>query len=111
VGVGIKLQCEDEVITADGSDMTHIVLNIVDRDGNTAYNAEDLIDVVIEGPAKLLGLENGNLEDTATYSLPYRKAYRGKLLLYISSTSEKGVIKVKVQGENLGFSEISIISK
>jgi len=111
VGVGIKIKCEDEAIIADGSDMTHIVLNIVDQDGNIVHNAEDLIDVVIEGPAKLLGLENGNLEDTTTYSLSYRKAYNGKLLLYISSTSEKGVIKVKVQGENLGFSEISIISK
>lgn len=111
VSAEIKLQCEDEFITADGSDITHIVLNILDFYGNIVHNAHDLIHVAIEGPGKLLGLENGNLEDTTTYSLPYRRAYNGKLLLYISATTEKGVIKVKVQGENLGFSEVSIISK
>ncbi|MBU3201387.1 DUF4982 domain-containing protein [Clostridium estertheticum] len=108
---GIRLQCKDEVIASDGLDMTHIELNIIDLDGNTIHNAQDLIHVSIEGPAKLLGLENGNLEDITTCSLPHRRAYNGKLLVYISSTTEKGIIKIKVQGEKLGLSEISIISK
>ena len=91
--------------------MLNFELNIIDFDGNIVHNAQDLIHISIEGPAKLLGLENGNLDDTTTCSSAYRRVYNGKLLIYISSTTEKGVIKVKAQAENLGFSEIKIISK
>jgi hypothetical protein len=108
---GMKLNCEEEGLAADGLDMAHIVLNIVDFDGNIVHNAQDLVQVAVEGPGKLLGLENGNLEDTTACASFCRRAYHGKLVIYISSTPEKGVIKVKAQGENLGISEINIISK
>lgn len=108
---GIKLHYDEEEIAADGLDMTHIELNIIDFSGNIVHNAQDLIHVSIEGPARILGLENGNLEDTTTCSSHYRRVCNGRLLIYISSTTEKGGIKIKAQGENLGFSEINIISK
>ena len=69
----------------------------------------DLIRVSLEGPGRILGLENGNLEDTTPYGLSYRRAYRGRLLIYIGSSPERGVIKVKAEAEGLSPCQISII--
>ena len=73
---GIKLSSTDKSIAANGLDMTHVILEIIDTDGNPIDNAHDLIRVSLEGPGRILGLENGNLEDTTPYELPYRRAYR-----------------------------------
>lgn len=108
---GIKLYCTGEEIRADGLDMTHVILDIVDSEGNTVYNAQNLIHVSIEGPGEILGLENGNLADVTPYGLSYRRAYNGKLLIYIGSTVEKGIIKVKAKGNQLKTSEVNIICK
>jgi hypothetical protein len=108
---GIKLRSTDKSIAANGLDMTHVILEIIDTDGNPIDNAHDLIRVSLEGPGRILGLENGNLEDTTPYELPYRRAYRGKLLIYIGSSPEKGLIKVRAEAEGLKPYEISIISE
>jgi beta-galactosidase len=108
---GIKLSSTDKSIAANGLDMTHVILEIIDTDGNPIDNAHDLIRVSLEGPGRILGLENGNLEDTTPYELPYRRAYRGKLLIYIGSSPEKGLIKVRAEAEGLKPYEISIISE
>ncbi|HHY81875.1 MAG TPA: glycoside hydrolase family 2 protein [Clostridiales bacterium] len=110
-GVGIELTCNDKEIIADGLDIAHVVLNIVDSDGNQTCHAQDLIHVSIEGPGILLGLENGNLEDTMPYALPYRRAYNGRLLIYIGSTTEKGIIRVRAYADKLRSCQIEIISR
>ena len=106
---GIKLSSMDKSIAANGLDMTHVILEIIDTDGNPIDNAHDLIRVSLEGPGRILGLENGNLEDTTPYGLSYRRAYRGRLLIYIGSSPERGVIKVKAEAEGLSPCQISII--
>jgi len=108
---GIVLTSTDQEIIADGLDMTHVELQIVDSEGNPVDNAQDLIHVSIEGPGELLGLENGNLEDTSPYAQPYRRAHNGKLLIYVASTEEKGTIRVKAETNKLKPSYVDIISK
>ena len=105
---GIVLNTVDEKIRSDGRDITHIILNIVDSDGNIVNNAQDMIFVSIEGPGMLLGLENGNLEDATPYGLSYRRAHHGKLLIYITSTTESGNIKIKAEGKQLKSCQVDI---
>lgn len=108
---GISLTPTDNSIAADGLDMAHVILGIIDSDGNPVDNAHDLIEVSLEGPGRILGLENGNLEDTMPYGLPYRRVHNGKLLIYIASTPEKGIIKVRAGARGLKSCQISIISQ
>ncbi len=108
---GIKLSSTDKKIMADGLDMTHVILEIVDSDGYHVDNAHDLIYVSIEGPGRILGLENGNLEDTTPYNQSYRRAHNGRLLIYVASTPEKGTIRVKAEANRLKSSHVDIISE
>ena len=108
---GIRLSCTHKEIVADGLDMTHVELEIVDSDGNLADNAQDLVHISIEGPGVILGIENGNLEDTAPYAQPFRRAHNGKLLIYVASTPEKGTIKVKAEANRLKPCQVDIVSQ
>lgn len=107
---GLQMYCTDPQITADGLDMAHVIVEIVDGSGQLVSRAEDLIYVSIEGPGQILGLENGNLEDNTPYALRCRRAYNGKLLIYIGSTPESGEIKVKAQARGLKSAEVIISS-
>lgn len=107
---GITLTCLDKTIQADGLDMTHIILHIVDGNGNRAADAQDLIQVTLEGPGTILGLENGNLEDTTPYVLRSRRAHQGRLLIYVASAPESGLIKICAHADKLGKQEVHIIS-
>lgn len=108
--VELRLICAEDVIQADGLDMTHVVLEIIDGDGNRVADAQDLIHVTLEGPGAILGLENGNLEDTTPYPSRSRRAHNGRLLIYVSSAPEPGCIIVRAQTDILGPKEVQITS-
>lgn len=108
--VSIKLNCLDETIKADSYDMTHIEVKAVDIDGNLDYNSNDMIYVSVEGEGKIIGIENGDLEDNTSYSEKYRRLYNGRALIMLSSTDNKGNIKVKVKSDKLKSDEINLIS-
>lgn len=104
----IRLMCTDECLNADGKDITHVIAEITDTDGNLVCAAENEIHVTVEGEGSLLGLESGNLRDTTPYSEHFRRAYNGRLLIYIEAGRKEGNIKVTAKAEGLGTAEITI---
>lgn len=107
----IKLTCADTLISADGSDMTHIIAEIVDSDGNRVSHARNRIRVTVEGEGYLMGLENGDLRDLTPYSENYRNAYKGRLLIYVSSGCKSDLIKVTAESDGLISGEAVIECK
>ncbi|AGI38337.1 beta-galactosidase [Thermoclostridium stercorarium subsp. stercorarium DSM 8532] len=104
----IRLECTDEFLNADGRDITHVIAEITDEEGNRVCTAEKEIYVTVEGEGRLLGLENGDLRDTTPYSERYRKTHNGKLLIYIEAGRTEGSVKVKAAAEGLQAAEIII---
>jgi len=106
--VSIRLTCTDEYLAADGRDITHVIAEITDSEGNPVFTAENEIHVTAEGEGVLLGLENGNLCDTTPYSEHFRRAYKGKLLIYIEAGRKEGYVKITARAEGLKTAEITI---
>lgn len=92
----ILLSADREQIVADGQDLSHIAIKLVDENGVVVPNADQKITVEVGGSGTLLGLDNGDLRrDTFTgNSIP---TYFGKALLTIQSSRSKGSIKVTVK--------------
>lgn len=104
----IKLTCTSETLRADGQDMTHVFATIVDSDGNLVPDAAHMIHINLSGSGKVLGIENGNLEDTMAYNLERRTAYHGKLLIYVGAGCTQGDTVIKAIAEGLKGESISI---
>lgn len=97
----IKATALETTINADGQDMTHIEVLLVDANGDIAVRADNKITVSIAGNATLMGIESGALNDFTSYTESYRHAKNGRLLIYISSTQQKGDITVTLTSAGL----------
>lgn len=108
--VAIKGTPDQETIRADGQDLLHLVIECVDGEGRRVCGAQDKVKIDIEGPGRLLSLENGDLSDPTPCQSPVRRAHRGRLLAYIGSTEEKGLIRIRATAEGLEPAVFFIIS-
>lgn len=104
----IVLTADRERITADEKDVSFLTIQTLDAQGRTVDNAVDYVRVRVEGPGRLLGLDNGDSTDYDSYKSNVRKLFSGKLLAVIASTGQPGEITVRVSGEGLQPASISL---
>ena len=56
----IRLTADRPKIAADGSDLSFVTVDVVDKDGTVVPDAENLVQFKIEGPGKIAGVDNGS---------------------------------------------------
>ncbi|MDR2038549.1 MAG: DUF4982 domain-containing protein [Bacteroidales bacterium] len=76
-------------------DLVHVTVQVVDMNGIPVMISDEEITCVVEGPAKLLGLEASNNSDMGNYRDNKQRAFHGRLLAYIQTTGTEGTVKVK----------------
>lgn len=79
--------------------ISQILITLKDREGHRVYNASSMLHVQMQC-GTLLGLENGDLSDVTEYGVPYRRAYRGQLVIYAQADAA-GKLSFSVSGETL----------
>ena len=104
----ICLKPDKTVMEADGEDVCFITVEMADADGRPVENAVDYVTVHVEGPARLLGMDNGDSTDYDPYKTNRRKLFSGKLLAVIGSTDRAGEIKVTAEGRGVGYASVSL---
>jgi beta-galactosidase len=103
----ILLSADRTQLTADGQDLSHITINMVDAQGVVVPNADQEITVEVVGKGRLLGIDNGDLR-TDSFARNSIDTYFGKALLTVQSSRSKGDIKVIVKTKGLPDEVISI---
>jgi len=97
----LLLMPDKEVLLANGRDVAHIEVRIVDANGVRVEDAQHEVTCAIKGPARLIGMESGDARSHEDYKSNRRKAFRGRLLLYIQSGKESGEVEVSLTAEGL----------
>lgn len=90
-----------------GADLAQIEVTLLDAEGLRAYTDSTLLNVSVEGGI-LLGIENGDVGDVTDYSAPYRRAYRGQLLIYAVKEDGAAQMTVTVKGEQIKTTSITL---
>ena len=106
----ICLSADKTEMNADGKDLIFVTIETLDEKGHPVENAVDYVTVRIEGPARLLGMDNGDSADEDDYKTQTRKLFSGKLLAVIGATSESGDIRIVASGEGLQEGQILLES-
>ncbi|MDR1897130.1 MAG: DUF4982 domain-containing protein [Prevotellaceae bacterium] len=88
--------------------LAQIVVQVVDENGVPVMLSDNEITCQITGPAKLLGLEAGNNQDTGDYTDNKQRVFHGRLLAYIQAKGEEGNIKVTFSSPWLKSAETTI---
>lgn len=98
------------ILNADGRDLIFIEISTSDINNIFVANARNRIKVEVEGPARLVGLDNGDSTDFDSYKNNHRRLFSGKLVAIIQSTFESGEVTVTLRGENLTAKTLTISS-
>jgi beta-galactosidase len=88
-------------LVADNEDVVRFDVTVVDKNDVVVPTAANEIEVQLSGPARLLGVDNGNQSDTTAFSSKTRKAFEGRLLVTIRATREQGAVKMRVTSPGL----------
>jgi len=81
--------------------LSQVEIRVTDSDGNPVYAAKNEIQVTVEGPAHLLGLENGSTSSHESYQANSREALNGQLLAYIQTDGKPGLVNIKITSAGL----------
>jgi beta-galactosidase len=97
----IELMPDTTRLHADGRDICHLEFRVVDAQGVRVPDAESEVTFEISGPAALLGIENGDLNSPELYQGPTRKAYHGRGLAILRSTTTAGKVRITATAPDL----------
>ncbi len=108
---GVVISADKNVMGADGRDVVHITASIVDGEGRMVPTSDNEVTFDIQGPGKLIGVDNGNPVDHAGFKVNHCKAFGGLCLAIVQATRDGGVIRISASSPGLKGAGIEILSK
>ncbi|RKR14389.1 glycosyl hydrolase family 2 [Maribacter vaceletii] len=108
----VKLTVDKKELNADGYDVSHVVAQLVDENGNLVKNENTKITFSSQGDIKILGVDNGaatNVQDLQSNTV---KTDKGRCLLIVQSLKDApGKVTITANATNLKSESISISIK
>jgi beta-galactosidase len=105
--VALRLTTDTTTINADGSDVALVHADVVDDNGTVVPDADNQISFTVSG-GKLIGVDNGNPRDDASFKLNYRKAFNGHAYAIIQAERTPGNIVLTAEADGLKPASVTI---
>lgn len=107
----IRLTPDRRVITADGYDLSYILVEVLDKDGNVVPTADNLVKFQIGGNGEIAGVDNGDATDVEDrYKGSERKAYSGKAMVIVQSSEEAGAVSLSATSAGLTGATVTLFT-
>ncbi|WP_300631993.1 glycoside hydrolase family 2 TIM barrel-domain containing protein [uncultured Duncaniella sp.] len=97
----IRLTPDRSSIKADGSDLSYVLVEILDKDGNLCPWAENEVTFEVTGAGRNEGVDNGSPISLERFKSDKRKAFYGKAMLIVRNDGTQGPITVRATSPNL----------
>ncbi len=115
----LKLSADRSTIKADGKDLSFILIEAMDKDGNLYPLADHQVEIKLTGSGKIVGVCNGNPQSTDPFQANMVKLFYGKAMLVVSGVSSegltpsqtltKGAVKVEVSSKGLNSAVVNVM--
>jgi len=96
-------------LSSNGSDLVYITVRIEDKNKLLVPKSSNLINFSIEGPGKIVAVDNGDATSHDPFQANYRKAYNGMALVIVKA--EKGAtapFTVKAESKGLKGAAVTL---
>jgi len=100
----LRLTPDRTTIKADGCDLSFILVEALDKDGNLCPSANNKFEIKVLGAGKFAGVDNGNPRGLDSFKSTTFELFNGKAMIIVGSTKTKGEISVEVTCE--GFKPV-----
>jgi beta-galactosidase len=107
----IRLSADRSAIRADRNDLSYVMVEIVDEEGNVHPNADDiLVNFEISGPGEIAGVGSGNPTDMSSFQQFYKRCWQGRCLAIVRPKGPGGEILLTAKAEGLTEAIVEIVS-
>jgi beta-galactosidase len=107
----LGLSVDRAAVAADGRDIAHIAVEILDNRGHRVPTADNEITFEIQGEGKIIGVDNGKPDSHESFQADHRKAFNGLCLAIVQAKSKPGKIRLIARAEGLKEDSIEIEAK
>lgn len=107
----IRLTPDRTEIAADGSDLSYVLVEILDADGNLCPQADNDVTFAVEGAGFNAGVDNGSPISLERFKDNHRKAFNGKAMLIVRNDGTAGTVKVTATSPKLSTAKTEITAK
>lgn len=107
----LRLVPDRTVLSADGYDLSHVTLEVVDADGNLCPWACDNITFDVAGAGFNAGTDNGSPTSLEPFKSNTKKAFHGKAVIMVQNNGTPGVINVAATAPGLQPAHLTINTK
>ncbi|MEZ5196037.1 MAG: glycoside hydrolase family 2 TIM barrel-domain containing protein [Bacteroidales bacterium] len=97
----LKLTHDRQTIEANGEDLSYILIEAVDKDGNLCPKADNRVEVKVSGVGKIAGIGNGNPQSLNSFTSGSVNLFNGKAMLIVGSGLTKGNLIAEVSSNHL----------
>ncbi len=104
----IRLTPDRSRIKSNGTDLSFVTVEILDKDGNLCPNADNLVEFEVSGNGFIAGVDNGSPISLERFKDNKRKAFYGKCLVVVQNNGKSGKIELKAQSEGLNHAQTTI---
>jgi beta-galactosidase len=108
----IRLKADRTRINADKNDLSYVMAEVLDKDGNIVPDADNIIvNFEISGNGKVAGVGSGDPRDMSSFQQPMKKTWQGICMAIISPGADPGRINVQATAEGLKGDNLTLTSK
>lgn len=104
----LEMAADKSALKADGSDVAHVEIRVVDTEGRRVYRSDALIEVQTSGAGELAALDSGDQRDVTPVKAGHRKVYEGRALAIVRSGTSAGSVTVRASAAGLKGAELTI---
>jgi len=105
----LKLTPDRTRLHADGEDLSFILVEVVDENGNLCPLADNLVTITLTGPGFIAGVCNGNPQSFQPFQSDTVSLFYGKAMILVGSEQIPGVVEVEVSAEGMRKEKVTLV--
>jgi beta-galactosidase/beta-glucuronidase len=106
--VTVDLTVDKTTLSADGYDVAHVVVQLVDKNGVTVNTQDQTFTFIVDEKLRLLGVDNGASNNVQPHKSNVITSHKGRALLIVQSKDLSGLATVAVTADGLKEEEIQL---
>jgi beta-galactosidase len=107
----IQLTGDRRRLAADNQDVAVVNVAVLDAQGRTVPTADNKISFTLTGPARLIGVGNGDPSGHEPDQASSRSAFNGLAQAIVQTTGKGGVIQLTAEAAGLKTARLTLESK
>ena len=106
---GLSVEPEKKMLRNDGTDLSFVRVDIVDKKGLTVPRTKNLLKFSVSGPVEIVATDNGDATSLVPFQSHEREAYNGLCLVILRSVPGKtGKAVLTVESEGLPVKKVNL---